>query len=693
MVQGNIEEAVAGVLADGPAELSSKPLKSTAALLENSAHFGRQIANAEALVAAVHALRSTSTLEEALDGVMTAVRAIYGWRFAAVWLPHSETSLLVFSRSRGDADPLFINACAEAGLASGEALPGRVWASRAVMDCGQLECLDDDPLATAALSAGFSSAVAVPLATDQNFLGVMTFLHDASIEPDDERDHVLALVGWMTAQAMDGFHRQRERAEWDQARRALRSLRCAVSDATTPQEALTAGARALQGAFGWQFGCVWHLAQGPHIEAESGERPEGFDADIDVASVSEDTALAQAILSRQPSVPPLLQGPPSPRRARLDALGPRVAIPLILANQPLRAIELVGRASFPSPQERWALDEAARVLAFALQRLAQRQWDDRRMAELRAAVETVATGQLSRRVLISGHDLIAEVGDGFNRLIGNLAQNVAAARRSSHDVSEAAHELAGARDAMASTAQQFQAEVKTANGRTEGVSRYVQEVRESVNRIEGGVQSIAGSVEQAQGVVRQATELGSSTQVCMAELGKRSEGIGRAVHLIQAVAAQTNLLALNAAIEAARAGPYGKGFSVVATEVKELAKETARATEEIRRQVEDIQTQVGTSLFGLGNINKFLEQMQDISKQISERVGGQVQAATHVRAGLEEISHGTEDIVGHLGRLTSLSTNASASAQEAERAARRLTIGSDQMSRALQRLVAPRTDR
>ncbi len=130
----------------------------------------------------------------------------------------------------------------------------------------------------------------------------------------------------------------------------------------------------------------------------------------------------------------------------------------------------------------------------------------------------------------------------------------------------------------------------------------------------------------------------------MKKLGESSQEIGNVIKVITSIAQQTNLLALNATIEAARAGEAGKGFAVVANEVKELAKQTARATEDIGRKIESIQGDTKGAVKAIEEISAIINQINDISNSIASAVEEQTVTTNEISRSVAEASSGVGDI-------------------------------------------------
>ena len=171
---------------------------------------------------------------------------------------------------------------------------------------------------------------------------------------------------------------------------------------------------------------------------------------------------------------------------------------------------------------------------------------------------------------------------------------------------------------------------------------------------------------------KEAVSVAGSANETIKTLGESSVEIGKVIKVITSIAQQTNLLALNATIEAARAGEAGKGFAVVANEVKELAKQTAQATEDISQRIEAIQTGSEGAVEAIGKVSTIIGTINDISSTIAAAVEEQTVTTNEITRNVSEASRGSSEIAENIGGVATAANNTSQGASETLGAAKEL---------------------
>ena len=244
-------------------------------------------------------------------------------------------------------------------------------------------------------------------------------------------------------------------------------------------------------------------------------------------------------------------------------------------------------------------------------------------------------------------------------------------------------ELTSVSQQMSATAEETTAQANLVSSAAEQVSGNTKLVSTSVENLVSNIGEIARSAQDAAAVARQSVDMAQKTSSTMDELGQSSSEIGKVIKVITTIAEQTNLLALNATIEAARAGDMGKGFAVVANEVKELARETAKATEDIGTKIEAMQSDTEKAVTAISEIASVIEKIDLLQTKIATAVEEQSTTTSEISRNITEATTGSTEIAQNIVQVANAAQNTAEGANNTQHSAQELS----QMAQGLQRLV------
>jgi methyl-accepting chemotaxis protein len=258
-----------------------------------------------------------------------------------------------------------------------------------------------------------------------------------------------------------------------------------------------------------------------------------------------------------------------------------------------------------------------------------------------------------------------------------IGQNTAALVASSEELNKVSQQ-------MSSSADETAAQANVVSAASDQVSKNVQTVATGADEMGASIKEIAKNTADATKVAIAAVKTAETTNQTIEKLGQSSAEIGQVIKVITSIAQQTNLLALNATIEAARAGEAGKGFAVVANEVKELAKETAKATEDISQKIEAIQADTKGAVSAIAQISGVINQINDIQNTIASAVEEQSATTNEISRNLAEAAKGAVDITKNIGGVAEAARSTTSGAVDTQKSAQSL----ERMAAELQELVS-----
>ncbi len=304
------------------------------------------------------------------------------------------------------------------------------------------------------------------------------------------------------------------------------------------------------------------------------------------------------------------------------------------------------------------------------------------IGEMAKAVEVFKQGMIQSRELTEAQARDHAEREKRQRQLESFIQDFELTVVSVLDgLAAADHAMRGSSERMAGSAAATKAEVSTVVGAAHNAMSSVQTVAAAAEELSSSIQEIARQASHASSVAAQAVRETDATTETMRVLEQKVGGIGDVVKLIADIAGQTNLLALNATIEAARAGEAGKGFAVVASEVKALANQTARATEEITRQIGDVQDSTRTSVAAITGIERVIQDMSGVATAISAAVEEQHAATQEIARNAEAAAAGTASVTGAIERVEGAADDSAAATNELQTTARLLGEQSEDLKR------------
>jgi methyl-accepting chemotaxis protein len=292
-------------------------------------------------------------------------------------------------------------------------------------------------------------------------------------------------------------------------------------------------------------------------------------------------------------------------------------------------------------------------------------------------------GDLTKRVQINSKDEIGELAKWFDTFMDKLQTTIGQVATSTSGVAVSAEELTALSQEMGSNAEETSAQSNVVSAAAAEVTKNLQSVATATGQMTSSIKEIAKNANEAARVATSAVKTAENTNSTVGKLGQASSEIGQVIKVITSIAQQTNLLALNATIEAARAGEAGKGFAVVANEVKELAKETAKATEDITQKIEGIQGDTKGAVEAIGQITTIINQVNDISNTIASAVEEQTASTNEIARNVGEAAKGSSQIAENIVSVATAAKGTTEGSTNTQKAAQELAS----MAAELQRLV------
>ena len=310
------------------------------------------------------------------------------------------------------------------------------------------------------------------------------------------------------------------------------------------------------------------------------------------------------------------------------------------------------------------------VLSLLLNRLVVRP-----LTRINERLRDVAQGEgdLTRRLPEHGSDELTDTSRWFNVFVANLQQSIQAVGVGTTALGGSAGRIRAVAGTLTESAAGTTSQAQQASQAAEQVSANINNVAAATEELQASIREISRSVQDAAEIARSAVGSASEANTVMGRLGTSSTAIGEVLKVITGIADQVNLLALNATIEAASAGEAGRGFAVVAGEVKNLARQTASATEDIAKTVAQIQGDVSSGVTVIAQVASVIKRLDQVTQAIAAAIEEQSATTGEIGRNVSDAARGSQEIATGARSVAEVATRTSGGAETAAGTAEELT--------------------
>ncbi len=610
-------------------------------------------ADTAAISKVIEAVGAAKTVEEAYRAALETVRSAFGWAYGSIWNLDPKENVLKFTVESGTVNHEFQSVTLSARFREGEGLSGRAWRQRELVFVPDIGQVTDCVRAPVAIRAGVKSGVCFPIMVGGKVIATMDFFALKTLTPSKERLDALRSIGKMVSVAVERVGRDAEMARVSSMMEQA-PINVLFSDRDLKiRYANPASIKTLKS-----------------IEK--------------LLPIKADEILGQSIdiFHKRPEHQRRMLADPAnlPHQTNIQ-VGDETLNLLVSPIYDQNRVYLGAMVTWEIVTEKLAIEH--RLKETSERERTQAEELQVKIDSLLQVVDAAAGGDLTHEVSIHGEDAVGRMGSGLGEFLGTLRVNIRQIAAHAVTLAGASEELSTVSRGMTGHAEQTSAEAGSVASAAEQVSKSVQTVAQAAEEMSASIRQIAQHSADAARVVADGVKAAERTGSIVGQLGASSGEIGKVLKVITSIAEQTNLLALNATIEAARAGEAGKGFAVVANEVKELAKETARATEEIGQKIATIQSDAKGAMDAIGEIGGLIHKISGIQTTIASAVEEQASTTGEISRSASEAAVGSGEIARNVAGVARAADGTLGGAGEARTAADALS----RMAGELQQLV------